>query len=87
MQTTNKNVSVKTTEASPAPTPDLRAAYQAHTLVQMLYGQMALGQSWPVQSYPYTGPLPGYASSPLQATTPWTGDERYGVGWMYPRWH
>jgi len=85
--TTNKNVSARATEGNPSSAPDLRAAYQAHTLVQMLYGQMALGQGWPIQSYPYTGPLANVMPSPLQMTTPWTGDERCGVGWMFPRWH
>jgi len=73
--------------ASKADIHRVRAAYQAHTLVQMLYGQMALGQGWPIQSYPYTGPLANVMPSPLQMTTPWTGDERCGVGWMFPRWH
>jgi hypothetical protein len=36
-----------TAEAAPCPSPDLRAAYQAHTLVQMLYGQLAVGPAWP----------------------------------------
>lgn len=83
---TTKVASPRPSEASPCASPDLRAAYQAHTLVQMMVGQLAQGQTWPVDPRYFSGPLSSSEPSPLSKATPWAGDERCGFAWTVPGW-
>lgn len=67
---TSKNVTPRPGEGpDPAMQEDLRAAYEAHTLAQMIYGRMAMN---PV-SYP----------SPMAAGPVWPSywPNPYGGGW------
>jgi hypothetical protein len=47
--------------------PDLQAAYQVHTLAQMLYGQLATTHPW-IQP---TWPTPGVDPLAMQPPTTW----------------
>jgi hypothetical protein len=53
----------------PAP-DDMRAAFEIHTLAQMMYGQIARTNPWVAQAPPMTGPTP-YASHPQVPQTQW----------------
>jgi hypothetical protein len=50
---------------------DLQAAYEIHTLAQMLYGQMTMTRPWVAP--PTHGPMPTRSiDTPGQYTTHWT---------------
>lgn len=76
----------RTGEAVASSTEDLRAAYQAHTLVQMMYGQMALAHPWEVSQQYSLGPLSSYEPPLMSEATPWAAAERCGFAWTIPTW-
>lgn len=82
---TTKSATTKgQTQMHAAPQPpveDLQKAYMIHTLVQMMYGQLAASNPWTVSqmSAMPPGALRGYP------TTPWAGgfpmNHPVGTGW------
>lgn len=81
------------TATGPAP-DDLRAAYEIHTLAQMMYGQFAWTQPWMTQPPQTYGQMP-FASHPqppwtqqAQWTpqTPWTQQTQVPQAQWTPQW-
>ena len=59
--------------AAPPPEQLMQTAYQAHTLAQMIYGQMTMARPWPAPTPSVVGyePLHGFAYAPV--VPPWAG--------------
>lgn len=75
---TTKNATRKQRIDEPVTPPErdmMRRAYEAHTLAQMLYGQMVMAHGWPVPMYPGAGfhpaqGMPAYSIAGFQPAGP-----------------
>jgi hypothetical protein len=83
---TMKAQHTRPTEPSAGSNPDLRAAYQAHTLAQMIHGQSVLGNVCPLHPQYLSGPPYFYEPSPQPVAMPWTVNERCGFAWTGAGW-
>jgi hypothetical protein len=96
MMKTEKQAQPSHPNPAARPTQDeIQAAYQVHTLAQMLYGRMAMTHPWLGSSLPVSGApqtcqgFHGYhAFQEAPPTTPWTMPyQGYPITWGFPRHH
>jgi len=80
MTTKNEGRARPQTQGATEPSHDeIRAAYEIHTLAQMMYGQLAAPN--PYMAAPPPMPTWGYEAY-TPAPTPWVGS--WPAGWGYP---